>query len=247
MSGPLLFGVLMLGALVGVLLVVPARTIAAQRVEPVPFRVAWWRSLRLLVPTLALTPAATWLGGVSPTRVVAGVAVLAALYGVVVAIALCCAEYIRRTTRAVTAAYATLLVLTAAPYLVAIPVLAGFAIAYDPDDDLPALDHAWVLAAPSPVFVLADALPPAPTRRWQEVSFADDPLARLRVEIRCARDWRLCDSTGPDVELVGAPRAAPVADGPPIWPYGLAFDLVVSAGAVVLTARRTLRPEKRAS
>jgi hypothetical protein len=83
------------------------------------------------------------------------------------------------------------------------------------------------LLAPNPFVILADAAPPAPVGRHRGGA-ALDVLGSIGRETRGLR------STG---DGNSAPRP-----GAPVWPYGLAFNLALGAGAVALTIRRLQAP-----
>lgn len=107
-------------------------------------------------------------------------------------------------------------------------------------------DRTWWLLAPNPFVVLADSAPAAPTVTergpgGQTVTRVAslDPLGAMARELRGIR-------SAPEVTRsdVGDFYAQP-ADGPPVWPFGLAVDVLVGAGALVLTARRLRTPTRR--
>jgi len=87
--------------------------------------------------------------------------------------------------------------------------------------------------------VVSDAAPPP-----DHDTFADDPLSLIREGVREARlgpgpteNW--CDDSGSDA------RRAQRDELSSTWPYGLALDLLLAAGFVVLTVRRLRTPTTR--
>jgi ABC-2 type transport system permease protein len=132
-------------------------------------------------------------------------------------------------------------------------------------------DRVWWLLGPNPVVILADAAPEAAPRfdPATKVRLDDplDPLAEIRKSVRDAR-------MSPDEERrrdMPAPYAYPVEEGwfgygstnmggaynstlyidysdakpGPVWPYGLAFDAALGAGAVLITIRRLRTPARK--
>jgi ABC-type transport system involved in multi-copper enzyme maturation permease subunit len=100
-------------------------------------------------------------------------------------------------------------------------------------------ERSWWLLAASPYVVVADAAP-VPSKR----SFSD-PLTGIRSGVRSARlgpepvqDWCNDDVS----ERAIADRARRESDLPAAWPYGLAADLLIGAGFMVLTVRRLRTP-----
>jgi ABC-type transport system involved in multi-copper enzyme maturation permease subunit len=106
-------------------------------------------------------------------------------------------------------------------------------------------ERTWWLLAASPYVVVADAAP-VPSKKQGN----DDPLSAIRQGVREARlgpangeDW--CG----DAISQAADQARQVSGDqlPPIWPYGLAADLLIGAAFLVLTVRRLKTPADRLS
>jgi hypothetical protein len=111
-------------------------------------------------------------------------------------------------------------------------------------------DRTWFLLAPNPFVVLADAAPQLPRERPRfegDFGYVDgvsardyDPLGQLGEQVRQLRrppaEQGMPSIYGPD--YVEPPRAAPV------WPTGLAVNVLLGAGALVLTARRLRTPTR---
>lgn len=100
-------------------------------------------------------------------------------------------------------------------------------------------DRTWPLLAPNPFVVLADSAPRLPQRfderTGQPMGRPLDPLGSLGDAAREAR------RAPEDVEPTGMLRADRPEPGP-LWPYGLAFDVLLAGGAVTLTVRRLRTP-----
>ncbi len=98
-------------------------------------------------------------------------------------------------------------------------------------------DRTWPLLAPNPFVILADAAPRLPAPRSADGMVLPrplDPLGDLGDAVREAR-------RRPGVLASGRPRP----DGGPVWPYGLAFDVLLAGGAVAVTIRRLRTPVRR--
>jgi hypothetical protein len=115
-------------------------------------------------------------------------------------------------------------------------------------------ERTWWLLAINPFVVLADAAPQA----RDDVSLAGDPLSAIRSGVRLARtgpaqELDFCTgmfgfgSAGPDgvpVE-VESPVEEPEPDRSVVWPYGLAANLLLGAGGLVVAVRRLAIPQRR--
>lgn len=129
-------------------------------------------------------------------------------------------------------------------------------------------DRVWWLLAPNPFVILADAAPQLPPETEQELrrrldresrgeSTSDlrdsDPLGSIGREVR-----KLRLHPGESAANGGVVYAGPgvtnglTLDAPPrvvqrraVWPYGLAFDLLLGAGAVLLTAHKLKTPTRK--
>lgn len=100
-------------------------------------------------------------------------------------------------------------------------------------------ERTWWLLAMNPYVVVADAAPGREVFDGASV----DPLSGIRDGVRSARNgsdgpYSSCPATISGVEE-SKPSTAPV------WPLGLAVNLLFAAGAVVLTVRRLRIPQGR--
>ena len=115
-------------------------------------------------------------------------------------------------------------------------------------------DRVWWLLAPNPFVVLADAAPQLPSETASERA-KRRALEATGVTTTNLRDSDPLGSLGRSVRSL---RRPPVQDEPngllvnvvvgsshrPVWPYGLAFDILLGAGAVWLTARKLRTPTR---
>lgn len=136
-------------------------------------------------------------------------------------------------------------------------------------------EKVWWLLAPNPFVILADAAPDPPPRRQvrpgEEYYDDFDPLGEISKAVREARtpgdDEEYAVSTAvavpapvPTPGVTGSVEVAPSPpsdayaselsvqfdDGlSPVWPYGLAFDALLGAGAVAITIRRLRTPARK--
>jgi ABC-type transport system involved in multi-copper enzyme maturation permease subunit len=121
-------------------------------------------------------------------------------------------------------------------------------------------DRTWWLLAPNPFVVLADAapqLPPLTVAQRRERQAAEtrgefrtdardiDPLGAIGRAVRSMRKPPQ-DATGLGV-VSGTPLTATVVRDQKrklVWPYGLAFDVLLAGGALLVTTRRLRTPTR---
>ncbi len=129
----------------------------------------------------------------------------------------------------------------------------------------PRTDRTWWLLAPNPFVILADSAPSLPPETDAEAARNEADQAR-GVQRQNARDLDPLGLIGDAVRslrqepepLVQGPQGLTLAPGAtydtygpvperrrPVWPYGLAFDVALAAGALVLTQRRLRTPSRR--
>lgn len=201
---------------------------------------AWGTALVFVVVSM---PLAVWcvIEGASGERVVVALAVVTVLLGVVCAIALYLSALLTRTTTSAVMSYLAVFAMT-----VGTVVVFGLALALTQTTEERSVDgdtvevteahpeRVWWTLAPNPFVIVADAAP----RTSQAVSDDDirlDTLGTIGEAVRSMRDPEVLTLSG---EPTGGQEAA-------VWPWGLAANVLVGIGAVVLTARRLRSPSAR--
>jgi ABC-type transport system involved in multi-copper enzyme maturation permease subunit len=110
-------------------------------------------------------------------------------------------------------------------------------------------DRTWWLLAPNPFVVLADAAPqlpdtPLPPALDTGPRAADlDPLGQIGRQVRDLRQPPETRTESSVAVLEEAPDE-PLPRPKPVWPTGLAVNVVLGVGAVVLTTRRLRTPSR---
>jgi len=235
------------------------------------FVAAWGTALVFLALTLPLVAYAMTQGGVPVGRVVVVVLVLALLLGTVCAISLLLSAVLSRTTTSGVLAYLSVFALTIGTLIVFGLVTALTAeqttVTYEndctgapPDSGCVAgpqsyettqarTDRTWWLLAPNPFVVLADAAPQLPTRLpdvypdGTTVQARDlDPLGHIGQAVRDLRQ-EPDDGGDPSGPLIGG-QPVEQERPPAVWPAGLAIDVLLGVGALVLTERRLRTPTR---
>ena len=265
-AGPPLFGGTMLFVLGLALLVVPA--LAAQSVNGDRERgtlavlqvsrlsaadialgklaAAWGTALVFLALTLPVVVWALAEGSLPLLNVLVTLVVVALLLGVTVAVAQALSALVARSITSALLSYL-------AVFALAVGTLIGFGLAtaltsetvtetyqqssYTTSRARP--DRVWPLLAPNPFVILADAAPrlPAPVdAAGRETPRPLDPLGGLGDGVREARR--------PPSPLLGGDGVRRPDPGP-LWPYGLAVDVLLAVGAVTVTVRRLRTPMRR--
>jgi ABC-type transport system involved in multi-copper enzyme maturation permease subunit len=120
-------------------------------------------------------------------------------------------------------------------------------------------DRTWWLLAPNPFVILADAAPQLPPLTVQEqierrsaaergVSRQDardlDPLGGLGRAVRDLREPPDPPGSFNSAALVSGVGAARAPQRSPVWPWGLAFDVLLAALALWVTTRRLATPTR---
>ena len=229
------------------------------------FLAAWCTALVFLALTLPLVAYAMTQGGVPLGRVVVVTLVLALLLGTVCAISLWLSSVLTRMTTSGVLAYLAVFALA-----VGTVIVFGLATAVTtervtetvdapcpPGDALcipgsgqqsfqttrARTDRTWWLLAPNPFVVLADASPRPggadPAGRPGLTQDDLDPLGAIGLAVRELR--RPPDPSRPSAPLT--PGGPPDPPGP-VWPTGLAVDVALAAGALLLTTRRLRTPTR---
>jgi hypothetical protein len=105
--------------------------------------------------------------------------------------------------------------------------------------------YPWYLVSPNPFVILADAAPAPPLHRTCFSTGQPPPNATF------------CQTNIPDGDVLGSIRqgirnaevngsnSSGQGSGGPVWPYGLAFDLLVAGVLLFAAVRRTTTPRQR--
>jgi ABC-2 type transport system permease protein len=269
-----LFGILMLFVLGMVLVISPALTsqtingdrergtLATLQVTTLrPLEIAlgklvagWGVGLVALALTLPFTGYAVFKGGLTIARVAAVYAVVALLIGVVCAVSQALSALLARSITSALLSYLTVAALsvgTLISFALIGPLMTesitqrtsdGYTATYDQTRP----DKVWWLLAPNPFVVVADAAPRVPPRRVQRGDnyYVDDydVLSLIGREVRATRlspDQRSA-TYGSDGSIVTDPSS-----DLPVWPYGLAFNVLLGAAALAITATRLRTPTQK--
>ena len=226
---------------------------------------AWATGLVFLALTAPLVLWTMIEGGVPFGRVVVTTLVMALLLGVVCAVAQTLSALLARSTTSAVLSYL-------AVFALAVGTLITFGLAvsmttehvtrtadvparepFDPGEPTsqpqtfevsqPRPDRVWWLIAPNPFVVLADAAPTLPQRRDPVTLIPEqsplDPMGEIGRSVRQLRN--------PPDEL--AASQAPLDNGAeppsrPVWPYGLALNVVLGAAALAVTTWRLRTPTR---
>lgn len=206
---------------------------------------AWGVGLSVLALTLPFIAWPVVEGDIRLGRGIVVTLVVALLIGVVCAISMGLSALVVRSITSALLSYLTVFALmlgTVLLYFLTLP----FTEESRPDTyTVQHSERVWWLLAPNPFVVLADAAPrlPAPRQPSRPDEYEPEPFDPLGGIGRNVRDAR----QGPghqefvaynDYEDVRVDEAGPV------WPYGLAFNLVLAGGAVWITIRRLRTPAK---
>ena len=236
------------------------------------FAAAWGTALVFLALTFPLVAYAMTQNGVPFLRVVVVTLVLALLLGTVCAISLWLSAVLSRTTTSGVLAYLAVFALSIGTLIVFGLVTAVTTERYTEtfENDCPPgteeqgcvdgpvsyeasrarTDRTWWLLAPNPFVVLADAAPQIPDDGRSRGRFDDvdtgvrasdlDPLGQIGRQVRQLRRAPLGDAGPSEVYLDDVRPDRPA----PVWPTGLAVNVALGAGALVLTTRRLRTPTR---
>jgi ABC-type transport system involved in multi-copper enzyme maturation permease subunit len=257
-----MFGGVLLGVLMLVMLVAPALTaqsingerergtLATLQVTALtPGDIAWGKlaaawGTGLVVLGLTL-PSVAWpvvMGATSVVRAIAVLAVTALLIGVVCAVSQGWSALTARSVTSSLLSYLTVFALqfgTLIAFALALPLTTTTETVYDENGTVAYVDEdqhperVWWLLAPNPFVVLADAAPRLPERRPGLGDVGPEPFDPLGDIGRSVREARDQDR---DRFQFTDDEAAPV------WPYGLAANLGLAGGAMWITTRRLRTP-----
>lgn len=224
----------------------------------------WAVGLVALALTLPFTAWSMVEGGLTIARVAAVYGVDALLMGAVCAVSQALSALLARSITSALLSYLVVFTLslgTVFAFFLATPLtMTRTTVHEDPDsgfNDTPDTENVahtewiWWLLAPNPFVVLADSAPALPPRVYRhgdgdiEVR-ADDPFSEIRFAVRQARlspQERQGYYSAVETEDGRTPRHR--APDRPVWPYGLGFDVLLGAGAVLVTTRRLRAPSRR--
>jgi ABC-type transport system involved in multi-copper enzyme maturation permease subunit len=211
---------------------------------------AWGTAAVFVAASAPITIFALIEGGISVVQVVVVTLVMLLLLGIICAIGLGLSALFARSTTSSVLTYVAVFILALGTI-----VLAGLVTAVEASSS-PNQSHgdAWYLIAPNPFVILADAAPSAPMARQcysfgtaqlqtgpsgghgtycQSVVPTGDVLGDIRVSIR---DFESSNT----LNGINGQRSAGA-----IWPYGLAFDLVVAFGLLWAAVRSLATPKRR--
>jgi ABC-type transport system involved in multi-copper enzyme maturation permease subunit len=183
----------------------------------------WAVGVGALLCTVPFVGWAVARGGVGVFRAVVVMAVMAVLMGVICAVSQAWSAVVARSITSAALSYIT--VFAMAVGTVVVPGLLASGANRVDDDQL------WWMLAPNPFVVLADAapaLPPVIGYNGRPQPQPSDPLGEIGRSVRWMRSDRL--------------DANNRSDAPPVWPYGLGFNLLLGAASVLLTIRRLRTP-----
>ncbi|GAB2815067.1 hypothetical protein GCM10022221_11190 [Actinocorallia aurea] len=210
------------------------------------FLADWGVGALLLALALPFVAYPAFAGGADPVRVLVALAVALLLLGVVCALVTYCAAVAGRAVWTVVVSSLTVFGLVFGTWIAyAVSLLALPDDLYGP--------RAWWLLAPNPVVVLADAVPREDNLMLCEPSGPGLAFERCHqrepdLDLLTVLSFAVRDVKSVPVAYDEYNEAAALDEGTPggegltaVWPYGLAFDLVLAAGALTLTARRRRR------
>jgi ABC-2 type transport system permease protein len=222
---------------------------------------AWTTALVFLMVSLPLVVWCLFEGGVSVGRALGTLIVMAVLLAALAAIAQCLSALLARSTTSAVMSYLVVFALVIGTLIAffigamlttetetvteRVPVWDNNQPEFDEETGQPVnvdrwqtaqyeasvqhTDRVWWLLAPNPFAILADST--RGTVEWERTA-SFDPLQTIREGVRSARD--------PDSGWSGVPSTEKA-----VWPYGLAFNLLLGAGALTLTIRRLRTPYAR--
>jgi ABC-type transport system involved in multi-copper enzyme maturation permease subunit len=213
----------------GTLAVLQATLYRPSEIIGAKFASAMITASAFLLATLPITLWSMSEGGIAVGRAAAVYLILFVFSVVLIALALMASAVIRKPSLSAVLAYGFVFALT-----VGSPILFGLALATAPRDVAefgePRVGWRWVVLAPDPFVVLADAAPRSSSNA------ANDPLEAIRGAARYTRDTE-----------AGVPTESGTRDRepPPLWPTGLTIDLTLAGAATYVAVRQLRVPARR--
>jgi ABC-2 type transport system permease protein len=261
--GPIMFGALALFVLGLSCLVVPALTSTSINSERTNGTLAVLQSTMLRGRDIVLAkflaalisasaflaatvPLALWSaseGGVSLGRAVVVYGLLFLSVVLLICIGLACSAIFRKPSVSSVAAYAVVGLLTiGSPIIYGLSLLSAEEVGFQRQ-----VGSRWLLLAPNPFVVLADAAPSNEDENFQ------DPLEGIRDAVRESRraPYPIDPETGIPLDqngdLVGnGDFLRPWEDvPPPLWPAGMAIDVAIAGLAAALATRKLKIPAQK--
>lgn len=220
----------------------------------------WAASLAFLVISVPFILWSFFAGGVAVTAVLSTLVLVTLMLGVVSAISLGFSAIITKPTGSTVLSYLAVAALTFGTLIVfaltLIPMTStqystvlqgsewdattGEVIACEAmptQESVAHTERTWWLLAMNPYVVVADAAPGRETFNGMSI----DPLSGIRDSVRSARNGAGEPYSSCPTSISGIEEKEPSTA--PVWPLGLAINLLLGAGAVVLTVRRLRIPQ----
>jgi ABC-type transport system involved in multi-copper enzyme maturation permease subunit len=226
---------------------------------------AWGVGLAALALSVPFTGYAMVRGGIEVGRMLAVYAVVALLIGTICAVSQALSSLLARSITSALLSYvvtAGLAVGTLIAFGLALPLTAEErevryeGVNYTYVQTIQHTDQVWWLLAPNPFVILADAAPRVPPRATRDgliVRYESyDPLSAIGWQVRQLRmpaeytvdivgdvppfEYRYYDEEGNRIDP---------PDERVVWPYGLAFSVLLGGAALAVTTRRLRTPTDR--
>ena len=202
-------------------------------------------ALTFLVLTLPLTWWCFSEGGLQLGRTLIVYGIITLVLALMVLIGLAASSLIRKPSLSAAAAYGFVFLLT-----IGSPILFGLSLLGAPDvrggyeRDI---GWRWIILAPDPIVVLADAAPRNPNR--EDVAIVSDPLESIRDAVREARKPPpRYDERGRVIDVEAGDAVSFESDPdklPALWPWGMAIDVLIGAAAAYLAIERLRIPTRK--
>ena len=221
----------------GTLAILQATTLRPWQIVGAKFIAAFITSAAFLAVTI---PIALWSvaeGGVGVGKTATVYLTLLGVSVVLLAGGMVASAVVRRPALSAVLAYGFVFFLT-----IGTLILFGISMAtvdYNYEGGGPDYGPRWLILAPNPFVVLADAAPSDPEEQF------DDPLGSIRYSIREARDPLRYEIESFDPETGDPIFKNEPGDAPPVWPYGLGIQLAFAAIAFYVANERLRVPAKK--
>jgi ABC-type transport system involved in multi-copper enzyme maturation permease subunit len=208
---------------------------------------SWSVGLVALALSIPFAGYAMTQGGITLSRVAAVYGVVALLIGTVCAVSQALSALLARSITSALLSYvvtATLAVGTLIAFALGVQLTRERIVVEPPFggnytywESRP--ERVWWLLAPNPFVIVADAAPRVPPRitRSGDMVYIEnyDPLSSISNEVRRIRSPQ-------QIYWYGSFAEPQPRDEEPVWPYGLAFSVLLGAGSLVITTSRLRTP-----